>query len=103
MVSLGTGSLTRSLPFDRVRHWGLLQWARPLVDVVFDGVSVATDDEAGEIVGRRYWRLQTVLTTANDDLDDASRRNLEALRRQGEELVRERAGDIDAACAALTA
>jgi patatin-like phospholipase/acyl hydrolase len=103
MVSLGTGSLTRSLPFDRVRHWGLLQWARPLVDVVFDGVSVATDDEAGEIVGRRYWRLQTVLTTANDDLDDASRRNLEALRHQGEALVRERAGDIDAACAALTA
>jgi uncharacterized protein len=103
MVSLGTGRLTRSLPFGRVRHWGLLQWARPLIDAVFDAVSVATDDEAREIVGQRYWRLQTVLTTANDDLDDASRRNLEALRHQGEELVRDRARDIDAACAALTA
>jgi uncharacterized protein len=103
MVSLGTGRLTRSFPFGRVRHWGVLQWARPLIDVVFDGVSVATDDEAGEIVGPPYWRLQTALTTANDDLDDASEPNLAALRRQGEELVRERTADIDAACAALIA
>ena len=39
VVSLGTGSHTRRLPFEDVRGWGQLEWARPLIDVVFDGLA----------------------------------------------------------------
>jgi uncharacterized protein len=103
MLSLGTGELTRRLPYREVKGWGLVQWGRAILNVVFDGVSDATDDEAHEIVGDRYWRLQTALSQANDDLDDASERNLAALRRQGERLIEDRTREIDAVCAALTA
>src|SRR5260370_14051654 len=41
MVSLGTGSLTRPLPYDEVKDWGLLQWARPILGLAFDAVSSA--------------------------------------------------------------
>ena len=96
VVSLGTGAQTRSLPFEEVRGWGQLEWARPIVDVVFDGVAQTVDFELGRLLPEgRYVRLQTRLQEASDELDDASDRNLEALRREGSRLVQERSADLD--------
>lgn len=105
LLSIGTGQLTRPLPYERVRRWGLLEWARPIIDVVFDGVADTIDLELEALLGPgsgRYWRLQTALTEASDDLDDASPQNLRALRRQGERLAAQRAADLDQAIAVLT-
>jgi patatin-like phospholipase/acyl hydrolase len=103
VVSLGTGVHTRPLRFEDARNWGQLEWARPLVDVVFDGLEQTVDFELGHLLSPdRYVRLQTRLTEASDDLDDASDHNLEALRREGARLVEERSADIDRVVAALT-
>jgi len=103
VVSLGTGSQTRPLPFEDVRGWGQLEWARPIVDVVFDGVAQTVDFELGQLLPEGgYVRLQTRLEEAGDELDDASDRNLEALRREGARLVEERSADLDRIAAALT-
>src|SRR3954468_14941031 len=102
VVSLGTGSHTRPLPVEGVRGWGQREWARPLVDVVFDGLAQTVDFELGQLLGpERYVRLETRLAEASDDLDDASDHNLEALRREGARLVEERGADIDRVVAAL--
>ncbi len=104
VVSLGTGSHTRRLPFEDVRGWGQLEWARPLIDVVFDGGAQTVDFELGQLLGpERYVRFQTRLTEASDDLDDASDRNLEALRREGAHLVEDRAADLERVARLLTA
>src|SRR3954471_11121417 len=104
VVSLGTGSHTRRLPFEDVRGWGRIDWPRPLVDVVFDGQAETADFELGQVLGPdRYVRLQAQLTEASDDLDDAGDRNLEALRREGNRLVEDRAGDLDRVARLLTA
>jgi uncharacterized protein len=104
VVSLGTGSHTRRLPFEDVRGWGRIDWPRPLVDVVFDGQAETADFELGQVLGpERYVRLQAQLTEASDDLDDAGDRNLEALRREGNRLVEDRAGDLDRLARLLTA
>jgi uncharacterized protein len=103
VVSLGTGSHTRPLRYGDARGWGQLEWARPLVDVVFDGSAQTVDFALGHLLpAGRYVRFQTQLTEASDDLDDASDRNLEALRREGARLVEERSADIDRVVAALT-
>jgi patatin-like phospholipase/acyl hydrolase len=103
VVSLGTGSHTRRLAFEDVRGWGQLAWARPLVDVVFDGVAQTVDFELGQLLGpERYVRFQTELTEASDDLDDAGDRNLEALRREGARLVEARADDLERVARLLT-
>ncbi len=102
LLSLGTGEHTRPLRFDAVRGWGSLEWAPRIVDVVFDGVAETVDFEASRILGDRYIRLQTVLEHASDDLDDASPKNLAALRAAGEALVAERSADLDRAVEILT-
>jgi patatin-like phospholipase/acyl hydrolase len=103
LLSLGTGSHTRPLPYDDVKGWGRLEWAEPIIDVVFDASADAVDAQLTALAGERYLRLQTRLIEASDDLDDASPENLAALRREAERLIAERDADIDRACAILTA
>ncbi len=96
MLSLGTGECTRPLPFEQVRHWGVAQWARPILGVVLDGVSMAIDQQLDALLGReRYWRLQTQLTEAKDDLDDATPENIARLQGQAKKLIEERSADLD--------
>ena len=102
VVSLGTGSHTRRIALEDARGWGQLEWARPLIDIVFDAGEQTVDFELGALLGpKRYVRLQTRLEEASDDLDDAGDRNLEALRREGARLVTERSADLDRIAAAL--
>jgi predicted acylesterase/phospholipase RssA len=102
LLSLGTGEHTRSLPYETVRDWGKLEWAEPILDVVFDGGADAVDIQLSKLAGGAYLRLQTRLEEASDALDDASEENLAALRREAERLITERSADIDRACAVLT-
>ena len=104
LVSLGTGERTHKRSFDEIKDWGLVEWARPILDVVFDGSSDAVDYQARHVLGdEHYWRFQTELTLASDELDDASEENLRALRQQAEQLIAERTDDLDAVVRALTA
>jgi uncharacterized protein len=103
LLSLGTGSHTRRLPYDKIKDWGRLEWAVPILDVVFDGSADAVDTQLQALAGDAYIRLQTRLVQASDDLDDASAANLAALRREAERLIAARTADIDRACAILTA
>src|ERR671915_411931 len=100
LLSLGTGQRTRSRRFADVDDWGLVEWARPILDVVFDGISDAVDYQLRHLLGdARYWRLQIELTRASDDLDDASPENIAELRRHAKELISDRSADLDAAVA----
>ncbi len=99
LVSLGTGELTRSLPYDKVKDWGLIGWARPLLDVVFDGVSDTTDYQLCQLLGSEsYQRFQVVLDQRSERIDDASPGNLRALRLKAEQLIERRSADLDALC-----
>jgi uncharacterized protein len=102
LASLGTGEHTRRLRFEEVKDWGQLEWARPILDVVFDGGADAVDTQLASLLDGRYVRLQTRLDEASDALDDASPGNLAALRREAERLIARRSEDIDRLCAALT-
>jgi patatin-like phospholipase/acyl hydrolase len=103
LLSLGTGQRTRQRRFADVKDWGLVEWARPILDVVFDGVSDAVNYQLEHVLDEgHYWRLQVELSDASDDLDDASEKNLRDLRAQAEQLISGSSADIDAAIAALT-
>lgn len=101
LVSLGTGQLTRPIRHEEARDWGQLEWVRPLIDVIFDGASDAVDYQLRHVLGDGYHRLQTSLDVASDDLDDASRANMRALRAQGERLVAASDAELDAIAARL--
>jgi patatin-like phospholipase/acyl hydrolase len=102
LLSLGTGERTRKHSFDEIKDWGAVNWARPILNVVFDGVSDAVNYQLERVLSpERYWRLQVELTLASDDLDDASEGNLAKLRGHAEELIQEHSADLDAALAKL--
>jgi len=97
VLSLGTGSLIRRIPYDEAKDWGLIQWAQPILDVVFDGSSDTVDYQLGQVIGEeRRFRLQTTLETASDDMDDASEENLRNLRLEGENLIERESAQLDA-------
>jgi uncharacterized protein len=101
MLSLGTGEHTRPYTFEQTRDWGQLEWARPGLDMVFDGVADTIEFEAGTLMRDRYVRLQTELNIASDDFDDASQANLAALRAEAEQLIAGSDAQLDRVCAIL--
>jgi hypothetical protein len=85
-----------------VADWGLVEWARPILDVVFDGQSDAVDYQLRHaLADGHYWRLQVELELATDDLDDASEGNLQLLRRHANDLIATHSAQLDEIAAAL--
>jgi patatin-like phospholipase/acyl hydrolase len=102
MLSLGCGQHTEKHSFGQIKNWGLVGWARPILDVVFDGVSDAVDYQLQRVLDpERYFRLQVELTLASDHLDDASEENLAKLSDQARDLIASRSADLDAVLAKL--
>jgi patatin-like phospholipase/acyl hydrolase len=81
IISLGTGSLTRRISASDAQRWGPANWALPIIDVLFDASSELTDRILNSIIPQdNYVRMQIVLSEGNDDLDDASRKNMDELQ-----------------------
>lgn len=99
MVSLGTGGLTRRIPYADAKGWGLARWAQPILDIVLDGVSDTVNYQLAQLCKnkegmRHYYRFQVRLETGSDSLDDASRTNLRALRLLAKEMIQEQGHDL---------
>ncbi len=94
LVSLGTGELTRALTYDDVKDWGLRQWIwphTPILSVMFDGMADTIDYQLEELLEKDlYFRFQPKLDRAKDDMDNASEKNLRALRLQATRLLAQR-------------
>ena len=108
MASLGTGEHTRPIHYQDAKHWGLIGWAKPILDVVFDGVNKTTQFQMEHVLpnvnnSKRYYRFQVSLTKASDDMDNTDPENLEDLKEQAEELIAAHEADLNALCAQLTA
>jgi uncharacterized protein len=101
LVALGTGRLTQRIDHDDAKDWGLVEWVRPLIDVVFDGVADTVDYQLLQLLGDRHHRFQVTLDARSDALDDASEENLNRLDAYARELVDARADELDRLIALL--
>jgi len=93
MVSLGTGKLTRRLPYDEVKDWGAARWAQPAFALMCDGICDVVDHQLQQLLPetedglRRYYRFQARLDVGNDDMDDASNTNIRVLKLLAEDML----------------
>ena len=106
LVSLGTGQLTRRLAYERARKWGYVGWVRPILSVMFDGVSDAVDYQLKQQLrpvggAPRYFRFQLQLPPGNDSMDDASPGNIRQLKYLAEDMIRENEDRLKQACEIL--
>jgi hypothetical protein len=83
-------------------------WAKPILNVVFDGVSDTVDHEM-KILFRdsddgdpRYYRFQTELNVGSDDMDNATATNLLALKQKAQEVIDLNDTALDKLCQELT-
>jgi len=109
-VSLGTGVPTKGIPWKDAKNWGVAGWARPLLDIMFEGVADTVAYQVQQLCPpvagkRRYYGFQVLLPdleTAVDDIDDASERTLQKVREVTEEMITARSADLDELCGQLT-
>jgi uncharacterized protein len=108
VVSLGTGELNISLPYEQTKNWGVVRWAMPVLEVVFDGVSRTVDYQLRQLMpsasasGRRYYRFQTTLDGHDHSMDNASPENITALKALACDLIERESPNLDALCDELT-
>jgi predicted acylesterase/phospholipase RssA len=108
VVSIGTG-LPPQTPGDGpipisakdVGDFGLVKWARPILEVVLDGVPKAVEYQMSAIQeasggALKYHRLQSKLPTASHALDDASPENCTKLVADAKTLIDESGDELKA-------
>jgi patatin-like phospholipase/acyl hydrolase len=94
IASLGTGQTNKPIPYRKAKRWGLAGWARPILDVVFDGVSETVDYELDQLLppgggSKRHYRFQAELEEGEDALDDPSPANIQNLKGVARKLIAE--------------
>ena len=99
VVSIGTGRPPQTpgsgpipISANHVRDFGLMKWARPILEVVLDGVPKAVEYQmrvmqAATPAVLTYYRLQSDLPTASHALDDASPENTKKLVADAKKLI----------------
>ena len=97
ILSLGTGETQREIPYREAKNWGLMGWARPLLYILFDGVSDVADYHMQQMFSDRdYFRFQIPISkdgddpdAPNDDMDDARPENIVKLESLAHRLMQE--------------
>lgn len=56
LLSFGTGTSLKYIE-KKDADWGLLQWARPLIDLMLDGTAGIADYQCEQLLGKQYHRL----------------------------------------------
>jgi patatin-like phospholipase/acyl hydrolase len=88
IFSIGSGKIIDSFHFKKTRNLGAIGWAKYIIDIMMGGTSNVVDYELRQIFDaveslHHYFRLEPELFQASNDLDDASAKNIKALRDAG--------------------
>lgn len=103
LCSISTGSLTRRYEYDNIRSWGMLNWIQPIINIIQDAQSEAISCQLSQALPKnyKYYRFDTFLTLANDDIDDSTPGNIENLHKEAARLIKEKDKELDDLCIIL--
>lgn len=89
VLSLGTGALDYPYKFQQVKRWGILEWAKPIMNIVTAGVSDIVDHAVSVVFHhnpQNYVRLQATRKLSGG----ASEGHVKALMELAEETLKEK-------------
>ncbi len=101
IVSLGTGSQQTAYTYAKVKGWGLLGWARPVLNIALDAGPEVTEYQLLQVLGPNYYRFQTDLPNSADALDNSTTANIDELRELGRKLIATKRVELDEICQRL--
>jgi hypothetical protein len=109
VAALGTGVATREIPYDDARGWGAAQWVRPVISVMMDGQADSADYHLRQLLpdeksgdSQRYFRFDTRLDLALDDMDAAGAGNIRNLKEEAAQIVAAQAAELERLLALIT-
>ncbi len=98
ILSIGTGSQNRGYSYFEARSWSLFDWidpqkGSPILSILMQGASSTTSYEAKTVFNKdpkspKYFRIDGDLSAGNDEMDDATPANLEALEALARSWIR---------------
>ncbi len=99
VVSLGTGVATRKIAYEKAKDWGMIGWLRPILGVMMDGQADAADHHLRQLLpdagpAQRYFRFDTRLDLALDDMDAANAGNIAALKAEAAQILEAQAAEL---------
>lgn len=104
LLSLGTGSVKKSFTHQKTKNWGVLNWARPIVDILMQSSADSIDYQVKHLLPPnpsglpRYIRLTPdEIREEHSDMANASAKNIAALCEYASELIKKRDREIDKA------
>ena len=105
-VSLGTGEMSgQTIEHDKAKDWGVVQWIKPLIDVMMDGNSDTVAYQLQQIISAQsnsdYYRLQARLTEDSTEMDNVKDSNIRKLKIIANELIHEESKAINEICKCL--
>ncbi len=88
ILSLGTGKIEKQYLYNSVKDYGLIEWIRPVIDIMMTGVSETVHHQLLQIfnsVGMEdnYLRISPDLGDASPDMDEVSDLNIRNLVKAG--------------------
>jgi uncharacterized protein len=88
ILSIGTGNVDTPYPYKKAKDWGLVEWIKPVIDIMMSGVSETVDYHMRQIFSAsekptQYLRIDPELGKASREMDNASFKNLKALEESG--------------------
>lgn len=93
LCSIGTGFHRDAYDYDKAKNWGMVEWIKPLIDIMMSGVADTVDFQLRQLfdaadVQNQYLRINAELPSdVNTAMDDASQENMQALKELGIEVA----------------
>src|SRR6185312_7473927 len=83
------------IPYNEAKDWGLVHWARPILNVLMDGNADTTCYQLDQILEESHYRFDTSLgespqqdpNAVNEDFDDASPDNIRRIEGKANTLA----------------
>lgn len=89
ILSLGTGIIEKQYKHDAIKDWGMIEWIRPLIDIMMSGVSETVHHQLVQIFDSvdkedSYLRISPDLGDASPEMDEAIDLNIHNLVKAGD-------------------
>jgi hypothetical protein len=89
-------------PYNEFKDAGKVKWIAPVIDIMMSGNSETVHYQLNQLFDtlaagdkNDYYRLDPDIGGASPDMDDASIKNMNALRRAGENFVKANKAELD--------
>jgi uncharacterized protein len=94
MISIGTGSEGTPYDYNQAKDWGAIGWILPLIDILMSGNSETVNYQLTQMFKtiappdqRDYYRLEPKRAPAESAMDNATPKNMGALKEAGMRFV----------------